>query len=86
MSLTGCDVQANKVSGESQGVNLDLSKIDNVVTSKDNNEKIKYFNALLVKAENNDPVAQNLVGVVFENGYFNQEKDVKKQYIGIIRL
>jgi len=78
VSLTGCDVQANKVSGESQGVNLDLSKIDNVVTSKDNNEKIKYFNALLVKAENNDPVAQNLVGVVFENGYFNQEKDVKK--------
>lgn len=77
-SLTGCDVKANKVNGEDQGVNLDLSKIDNVVKSKDNNEKIKYFNALLVKAENNDPVAQNLVGVVFENGYLNQNKDIKK--------
>lgn len=78
ISLTGCDVQANKVSGESQGVNLDLSKIDNVVKSKDNNEKIKYFNALLVEAESNNPIAQNLLGVVFENGYLNQNKDIKK--------
>ncbi|ENX33698.1 hypothetical protein F889_02361 [Acinetobacter colistiniresistens] len=38
-SLTGCDVKANKFSKEDLGVNLDLSKINNVVKSKDNNEK-----------------------------------------------
>nr|WP_228284335.1 hypothetical protein [Acinetobacter sp. Tr-809] len=62
VSLTGCDVQDNKFGGESQGINLDLTKIDNVVKSKDNNEKIKYFNALLIEAKNNNPIAQNLVG------------------------
>ena len=78
ISLTGCDVKANKVSRDNQEFNLDLSKIDEVVKSQDDDEKLKYFNALLVKAEKNDPIAQNLVGVVFENGYLNQKKDIKK--------
>ena len=67
LSLTGCDVNADKASVEGQY--LDLSAIDEAIKSQDDNEKLNYFNALLVKAEDNDPIAQNLVGVVFENGY-----------------
>ena len=66
LSLTGCDVNADKASAEGQYI--DLSEIDEVIKSQDDNEKLNYFNALLAKAEDNDPIAQNLVGVVFENG------------------
>ena len=76
LSLTGCDVNADKASAEGQYI--DLSEIDEVIKSQDDNEKLNYFNALLAKAEDNDPIAQNLVGVVFENGYLNQKMDIKK--------
>ena len=76
LSLTGCDVNADKASAEGQYI--DLSEIDEAIKSQDDNEKLNYFNALLVKAEDNDPIVQNLVGVVFKNGYLNQKMDIKK--------
>lgn len=76
LSLTGCDVNADKASAEGQYI--DLSEIDEAIKSQDDNEKLNYFNALLAKAEDNNPIAQNLVGVVFENGYLNQKMDIKK--------
>ena len=76
LSLTGCGVNVDKASAEGQYI--DLSEIAEAIKSQDDNEKLNYFNALLVKAEDNDPIAQNLVGVVFENGYLNQKMDIKK--------
>ena len=43
LSLTGCDVNADKASVEGQYI--DLSEIDEAIKSQDDNEKLNYFNA-----------------------------------------
>ena len=41
LSLTGCDVNADKASVEGQYI--DLSEIDEAIKSQDDNEKLNYF-------------------------------------------
>ncbi|WP_333977280.1 tetratricopeptide repeat protein [Acinetobacter colistiniresistens] len=78
MSLIGCDVNANKVNKEGDNSNLYLSKMSDILTSQNEEEKRDYFDKIMMEAERGNSVAQNLMGVIFENGYFNQEKDIKK--------
>ncbi|EPF71656.1 hypothetical protein GCM10025882_22410 [Acinetobacter gyllenbergii] len=76
LSLTGCDVKAGQA--HDKKISIDLSKINEVMKRNDEKEKKQFFSGLVITAGKDDAIAQNLMGVIYENGYLDQKKDMNK--------
>lgn len=76
-AITGCEAKRESNIQDTRSA-IQIQEFKEIVESNDGNKQKKLFEQMQKSAENKDASAQNLLGVVYENGFLGQNEDIER--------
>ena len=73
--ISGCEAKSENYSQEKD--KMQLLEFKEIADGNDEIKQKSLFQKIQKNAENGDSTAQNLLGVVYENGYLGQNEDIE---------
>src|SRR5690554_1254819 len=80
LSLTGCEAKESSNTSIKTSV-IEIQEFKNIVENGDQQQQQQLFEQIETNANKDDAVSQNLLGVIYENGYLNQSEDIEKAIV-----
>ena len=80
LSLTGCEAKDSSNTSIKTSV-IEIQEFKNIVENGDQQQQQQLFEQIETNANKDDAVSQNLLGVIYENGYLNQSEDIEKAIV-----